>query len=576
MITRQIFLISFLTIFCGFNTTVVLADSVLPERSEIESRVLEAVKETTKNNPPKRQNNYDTKSFLKNKQRNKAQAFCIEWDNFIPKVLSGDKKLEIISIGNSWNWKSPQDAKTGAIKFCKKRMSGSSFNNKDPIVSDCKCEVLHLNNEFFLPASAKQVISTYIENAKTKLAAELASKKKEAETKLAAELASKKKEEETRLAAELASKKKEEEARLAAELASKKKEEETRLAAELASKKKEEETRIKSDFLEHVNMISDIENFSTQTKVFDVVKIGRLFVKFNNAKTKQTTWTLKTSESYDNLKKYALSFDEFANFRKRKEIDRTKTKNKLIEELSEKLKKNVVLLTEYVSQNLSSDQTPKVIEMIESIEEGLEEKVLSQLKSLYDKTEKWITVNLKVTKTEVDISSTTTEDVDTTTKDVDTTTKDVDTTTKDVDTTTKDVDTTTSDIAVSFELENVMISKEFGDGFSNFESGKNSFLVGVTMFLGNKSEESFSLNDLNFQLVFVDKKNIEGSIDATKALNNQEGLANMDTLLEPLFGVTTGVAFLVPVSSISGSDVLLEIWKDTELLIRSTINLPKQ
>ena len=136
MIMRQIFLISFLTIFCGFNTTVALADSVLPERSEIESRVLEAVKETTKNNPPKRQNNYDTKSFLKNKQRNKAQTFCIEWDNFIPKVLAGDKKMEIISIGNSWKWNTPKKAKDGAIKFCKKRMSGSSFNNKDPIVSD--------------------------------------------------------------------------------------------------------------------------------------------------------------------------------------------------------------------------------------------------------------------------------------------------------------------------------------------------------------------------------------------------------------------------------------------------------
>ena len=62
MTVRQIVLISLLTIFCAFKTTFVLADSVMPERGEIE-QVLEAVKETTKNNPPKRQNNYDTKTF---------------------------------------------------------------------------------------------------------------------------------------------------------------------------------------------------------------------------------------------------------------------------------------------------------------------------------------------------------------------------------------------------------------------------------------------------------------------------------------------------------------------------------
>ena len=63
MTVRQIVLISLLTIFCAFKTTFVLADSVMPERGEIELKVLEAVKETTKNNPPKRQNNYDTKTF---------------------------------------------------------------------------------------------------------------------------------------------------------------------------------------------------------------------------------------------------------------------------------------------------------------------------------------------------------------------------------------------------------------------------------------------------------------------------------------------------------------------------------
>ena len=74
-------------------------------------------------------------------------------------------------------------------------MQGSNFNNRDPIVSDCKCEVLHFNNEFFLSETANQAIATYITNVGLDREKELADAREEQEAQREKELADAKREE---------------------------------------------------------------------------------------------------------------------------------------------------------------------------------------------------------------------------------------------------------------------------------------------------------------------------------------------------------------------------------------------
>jgi len=153
--------------FCFFS--IICAPDVFADKggskdlSDYQAKIIKAVKDTTKNNPPKAQSNYDTKTFLKDKGNFKAQAFCIEWENFIPKALSGDKNLEIKSIGNAWNWSNKLAATGAAVRFCKKRLGrGNNWNKKSEIKTSCECEVLHVNGNFFLSQNANTVLSDYL------------------------------------------------------------------------------------------------------------------------------------------------------------------------------------------------------------------------------------------------------------------------------------------------------------------------------------------------------------------------------------------------------------------------------
>lgn len=152
-----------LCFFSIIYTSNVFADKgESKDLSGYQAKIIEAVKDTTKNNPPKAQSNRDTRTFLKDKGNFKAQAFCIEWEDFIPKTLSGDKNLEIKSIGNAWNWSSKTGATGAAVRFCKKRLQGNNWSKKSEIKTSCKCEVLHVNDEFFLSQNANTVLLNYL------------------------------------------------------------------------------------------------------------------------------------------------------------------------------------------------------------------------------------------------------------------------------------------------------------------------------------------------------------------------------------------------------------------------------
>jgi len=243
------------------------------------------------------------------------------------------------------------------------------------------------------------------------------------------------------------------------------------------------------------------------------------------------------------------------------------------------LGKNAAILKEYISKNLLSEQTPKVIEMIEAIETNLEKKDLTQLKDLSDRIEMWINVNLGATKVDVNMPADTdgakVADTDEA-KVAKTDEAKVAKTDEAKVAKTDEAELATYAIAIDITIDDVLVGKEFGDGFSNFSSGKNMSLVGLVLALENKGRESLNVADLNLQLVFANKKIIESSVAATEALNGQEGLSNIASFEKPNTQILTGVAFIVPSTKITENNILFEIWRDTNLIVRSPVNIPKQ
>ena len=85
-----------------------------------------------------------------------------------------------------------------------------------------------------------------------------------------------------------------------------------KLAKEKAIIEAQRKAQNKKDFLEHVNMIKDIELFLSKGSSFDSIKIANLFVKFNGLA--QSKWTSNTFKAYRKLKNYALSYNDFKDF----------------------------------------------------------------------------------------------------------------------------------------------------------------------------------------------------------------------------------------------------------------------
>ena len=310
-----------------------------------------------------------------------------------------------------------------------------------------------------------------------------------------------------------------------------------------AQKLAEEKAEIKNDTLEHVNMIQDIEVFSSKQNIFDPIKIGTLFVKLDNSK--KNKWTINSSKVYRELKKYVFSFNEFKDFREQRKQNRLNIENESLDILSKSLNSKISLLKEYISKNLRSKNIPIVIELISKIEKELAKKNVKSLKILNQKVQEWISKNIKNSKTK--------------------------------NKTIKTEDTQTiplsKDNSIRFDLLSLaIISKEFGDGFSNYEANKNNYLCGLILKINNVSKNSYNTKDLNFRVTFDSNRVVQEAKDVSRAFALQEGLDNVGgTTLKAGANYSTGIGFILPSTELDTKYILLEVFKNKKIIFQQKI-----
>ena len=312
-----------------------------------------------------------------------------------------------------------------------------------------------------------------------------------------------------------------------------------------AQKLAEEKAEIKNDTLEHVNMIQDIEVFSSKQNIFDPIKIGTLFVKLDNSK--KNKWTINSSKVYRELKKYVFSFNEFKDFREQRKQNRLNIENESLDILSKNLNSKISLLKEYISKNLRSKNIPIVIEFISKIEKELAKKNVKSLKILNQKVQEWISKNIKNSKTKNKTKTIKTED--------------------------RQTIPLSKDNSIRFDLlSSAIISKEFGDGFSNYEANKNNYLCGLILKINNISKKSYNTKDLNFRVTFDSNRVVQEAKDVSQAFTLQEGLDNIGgTTLKPGANYSTGIGFILPSTELDTKYILLEVLKNKKIIFQQKI-----
>ena len=312
-----------------------------------------------------------------------------------------------------------------------------------------------------------------------------------------------------------------------------------------AQKLAKEKAEIKNDTLEHVNMIQDIEVFSSKQNIFDPIKIGTLFVKLDNSK--KNKWTINSSKVYRELKKYVFSFNEFKDFREQRKQNRLNIENESLDILSKNLNSKISLLKEYISKNLRSKNIPIVIELISKIEKELAKKNVKSLKILNQKVQEWISKNIKNSKTKNKTKTIKTED--------------------------RQTIPLSKDNSIRFDLlSSAIISKEFGDGFSNYEANKNNYLCGLILKINNISKKSYNTKDLNFRVTFDSNRVVQEAKDVSQAFTLQEGLDNIGgTTLKPGANYSTGIGFILPSTELDTKYILLEVLKNKKIIFQQKI-----
>lgn len=281
-----------------------------------------------------------------------------------PKVSEKDLKLEAKKIAQE---KTKQEAKLKAQILEEEKAKQEA---------KLKAQILEEEKEKLKEELRKKIRAELKEKQLAKERAILQAKEK------ARQKAQRLEEEKARLAKERARKKAQELAREQARLKAEK------LAKEKAKKEAARKTQNKKDFLEHVNMISDIQLFLSKGSSFDPVKIANLFVKFNGLA--QGKWTSNTFKAYRDLKNYALSFDEFKNFIVEQEINRENLKQEKINKLSDSLREKSKTLKEFITKNLTSKKTPRALELISKIEKILPSENINKLDRLNQQVGDWI------------------------------------------------------------------------------------------------------------------------------------------------------------------------------------------
>lgn len=155
---------SILTAFFILFAAAQPAKASEPSRLEIKSAelvIFEAIENTLQDStwasPSGGKFKSDFKNFLKFKQKNKAIAFCADWDKDIHRILNGEDHFAIYTGGRTWKYSTERQAKINAKDWCE-RSKKKSYG--------CDCEVIWANGEFSPSKNLAQIIKKTLSTKK--------------------------------------------------------------------------------------------------------------------------------------------------------------------------------------------------------------------------------------------------------------------------------------------------------------------------------------------------------------------------------------------------------------------------
>ena len=408
---------------------------------------------------------------------------------------------------------------------------------------DDNIEKIDLKKELLLIASLK-VIKEKEEQERFRKEKEIADKK-EQERLQAEKLAKEQKDKEER---------EKEQARLEKE----KKEREEKEAAKLTKEKKEEEKRRAEEqaFAEKVNaykeessdLINDIKTYISNNDDFDVIQLGKRFVEVE--KLSKSGWGKKTVEAYESLRTFVFSSEDFKTYYDEQVKERLNTYQNNLATIKEDLNDQLPVIKKFIADNLGSEKVGRAIELGEVIKEQVVSDSLESLENLKGTVNKWLKDN-DLFKSET-----------------------IETASKKKSEEKKVVDTaTTKKVSVKINARSFDLVKEVGDGFDNFETTENTFLLPII--INVQSSSNNAEKKLTFELALDGMVPIYPDVEASEAFGAQEGIDYFEGNLSLKSEKNIGMVFVIPIQGITKEEGTVLSFVDKTLSYETKVKISK-
>ena len=126
-------------------------------------------------------------------------------------------------------------------------------------------------------------------------------------------------------------------------------------------------------------------------------------------------------------------------------------------------------------------------------------------------------------------------------------------------------------VKLSFTVKTYPLTKEVGDGFDNFEAGKNQYLLPIIL----SFEDSINLEKISVSLELDVGNMLYPDPDASLAFASQEGVDSMLDLNNVKPNKPVSLVFIFPMESIELETSILKFFENNKLIGQQIINFPQ-
>ncbi|MFL2826690.1 MAG: hypothetical protein ACJ0BS_01555, partial [Paracoccaceae bacterium] len=330
-----------------------------------------------------------------------------------------------------------------------------------------------------------------------------------------------------------------------------------RIAEEEAAKKEAEKDALFAKIQKYASesefLISDIKKYVEDNDNFDAITLGKLFLDFEKLST--SDWNDIKAKVYEDLRIYVMSSNEFASFFEKQKNQRATEYKNALEKIKSDLNSKIQILKKFITTNLGSDQIPNALELADNISGSLKEGSLDILESINNDVDDWLSLNdLLPSKNDEETSGNSTPPSAEEANQANSKTENKD----------------TEIASLSFTVKAYSLTKEVGDGFDNFEAGKNQYLLPIMVSFEDRSDlEKISVSlelDLG-NILYPDP-------DASLAFGSQEGVNSMLDINNIKTNSPVSLVFIFPMENIELETSILKFFENNKLIGQQIINFP--